>query len=263
MLKHEDFIAVAVSGGKDSLSLLKILTKISIRHGSRLEAITIDEGIECYRSESLQYASNITRQLGVPHTIFSFKELFGMTLDEAVKNRRGSLSSCALCGTLRRRALDVGAMKLGVDVVATAHNLDDIIQTFMINLLNGDLKRISWLNPSSTANCNFRIRRVHPFLDVYEKEIALYAFTSNLPFQSVPCPYMDEGIRTDIRRYFNELEDQHPGVKYTMLKSAMSLSPRSSINQPKALQCSKCGFPSTSDPCSVCTLLSNVNHVTV
>ncbi len=56
------------------------------------------------------------------------------------------VTSCAVCGPLRRRAIDRAVEELGVNVVATAHNLDDILQTFYINLYSGDTERIRWLN---------------------------------------------------------------------------------------------------------------------
>ena len=263
MFRHGDRIGVAVSGGKDSLSLLKVLAKVTEGHGSELVALTIDEGIEGYRAESLSYASDVARQLGVSHIVFSYKELFGFSLDELLKERRTKLTSCAICGTLRRRALDMAAIKVEADVLATGHNLDDMVQTFMINLLNGDLKRIAWLNSSKAPSGGFRMRRVHPFLEIYEKEIALYAFGAGTPLQTIPCPYMDEGIRSSVRAYLNGLEEKHPGMKYTLLRSALELSEKVVVAQPQAGICGRCGFPSTSDPCSVCSLLDAARPVSV
>jgi cytoplasmic tRNA 2-thiolation protein 1 len=263
MFRHGDFIGVAVSGGKDSLSLLRILSRITAGHGSKLVALTVDEGIEGYRAESLSYVAEVAERLGVPHLLFSYKELFGFTLDEALKERRTKLSSCAICGTFRRRAIDVAAMKAGVTVLATGHNLDDMVQTFMINLLSGDLKRIAWMNSSRDGNSGFRVRRVHPFLEIYEKEIALYAFGSGTPLQTIPCPYRDEGVRSEVRAYLNGMEEKHPGMKYALLKSALELSERPLAEQPLVTSCSRCGFHSTSDPCSVCTLLDAVKPVRV
>ncbi|MGA1974167.1 MAG: TIGR00269 family protein [Conexivisphaerales archaeon] len=263
MFRHADFIGVAVSGGKDSLSLFRVLSRIVAGHGSRLVALTIDEGIEGYRAESLSYVKEVAEQLGVPHLLYSYKELFGFTLDEALKDRRTKLSSCAICGTLRRRAIDVAATKAGVTVLATGHNLDDMVQTFIINLLNGDLKRIAWLNASRDSENGFRVRRVHPFLEIYEKEIALYAFGNGIPLQTILCPYRDEGIRSSVRACLNEMEEKHAGMKYTLLKSALELSEKAIVEEPHLANCSKCGFPSTSDPCSVCSLLDAVRSATV
>jgi len=263
MLRHGDRIGVAVSGGKDSLSLLKILARVTEGHGSKLFALTIDEGIEGYRAESLKYASDVALDLGVEHLVFSYKELFGFTLDEFLKDRRVKLTSCAICGTFRRRAIDIAAAKGGATVLATGHNLDDMVQTFLINLLNGDLKRIPWLNSSRGPSDGFRVRRVHPFLEIYEKEIALYAFGEGTPLQTIPCPYMDEGIRSSVRGYLNGMEEKHPGMKYSLLRSALELSEKLVVDQPIAGTCSRCRYPSTSDPCSVCALLDAIKPVSV
>ena len=115
-----------------------------------------------------------------------------------------------MCGVFRRRAIDEAAVKAKVDVVATAHNLDDYVQTFMMNLLHGDVERLGWLDPS-TYDDDFPVRRVKPLTEVYEEEVALYAYLSKIPFQSASCPYMHEGLRSEVRDYLNELESKHPG----------------------------------------------------
>ena len=127
------------------------------------------------------------------HVVVSYSELFGFSLDQALdwKDDR-DLSSCSMCGVFRRRAIDEAAVKAKVDVVATAHNLDDYVQTFMMNLLHGDVERLGWLDPS-TYDDDFPVRRVKPLTEVYEEEVALYAYLSKIPFQSVNCPYMHEG----------------------------------------------------------------------
>ena len=138
MLRYGDKVGVAISGGKDSSSLLYIMNQVMKGHGSELYALTIDEGIAGYREESVRNAKALTEELHVPLLLGSYKEYFGVSLDDALKERteRGiKTTSCAFCGPLRRRSIDLAAEKLGVNVVATAHNLDDILQTFFINLL--------------------------------------------------------------------------------------------------------------------------------
>jgi len=261
MLKHGERIGVAVSGGKDSLSLLKILSKLSPEHSSEIFAITVDEGIAGYRDESVSNVVKVVKDLGVKLLVLSYRELYGFTQDEAMNLRRSKISSCAMCGTLRRRALDMAAEKLDLDVLATAHNLDDMIQTFFINFMNGDIKRIAWIGGVSESS-SFRTRRIHPFMEIYEKEAALYAFINRLPFQSVHCPYMDEGIRSGVRVYFNKLEEEHPGIKYMMLKSVLSISESIRVPVVSAKKCASCGLPSSSDICSACKLVAEIRSTT-
>ncbi|MCL4430050.1 MAG: TIGR00269 family protein, partial [Chloroflexi bacterium] len=85
MLNFDDHLAVAVSGGKDSLSILHILAKLKRnRPKTTLTAVTVDEGIKGYRDEALQIAASNCKKLEIPHHIVSFKELYGFPLDETV-----------------------------------------------------------------------------------------------------------------------------------------------------------------------------------
>jgi uncharacterized protein (TIGR00269 family) len=257
-LNHGDTIGVAVSGGKDSLTLLKILNELCKSHTSKIFAITIDEGISGYREEAIKICKNLTEEFDIPHRVFSFKELYDFSLDDAIKLRKNRVSACSICGILRRRALDIAAEELKVDVLATAHNLDDILQTFMINVLNGDMDRIRWLDPVIKPRSEFFVRRIRPLMEIYEKEIVMYAFLNNTPFQTVTCPYMNEGIRSEIRSMVNALEQEHPGIKYSALNSALKISQNLITDDRELKMCKNCNSPSSGDLCSVCNILETI-----
>ena len=263
MLERGERVGVAVSGGKDSLALLQMLDKVNHASGSgekyELVALTVDEGVKGYRDEAIEHAAALCEALGVEHVVVSYSGLFGFTLDQALdwKDER-ELSSCSMCGVFRRRAIDEAALKARVDVVATAHNLDDYIQTFMMNLLHGDVERLTWLDPA-TYNEDFPVRRVKPLTEVYEEEVALYAFLSKIPFQSVSCPYMHEGLRSEVRDYLNELESKHPGMKNVLMSSALDVVSKMPGRKEVAkasptVPCRKCGKPSSSGECGVCRM---------
>jgi cytoplasmic tRNA 2-thiolation protein 1 len=260
MIEYGDRVAVGVSGGKDSLSLLyvlKVLFDLHPNNGNELVAITIDEGIKGYRDESLQIVKDFCSQLRVESKVFSYKSLFGIDMDEAMILRPSEkMSSCSICGTFRRRAIDIAAETIGADIVATAHNLDDQLQTFMINLLAGEVQRIGWIYPEPVQYTNSGMKKVKPFIEIYEYEIAFYALQREIPFQSEECPYMNESIRTDLRQFFNTLEGDHPGIKYNGYKSMMKVSKLlRSMPSSERKKCSGCGNVSTGDTCSVCKTL--------
>jgi uncharacterized protein (TIGR00269 family) len=259
MIENDDIVGVAVSGGKDSLSLLHILKKMSESHNFELKAITVDEGIPGYRDEALGIVKNFCNNIGVEYKVFPYKELFDITLQESLELRENEkTSSCSICGTLRRRAIDFGAKDLDVDVVATGHNLDDVLQTFVINVLSGDINKIGWMNPDTSSN---KTRKIKPFCEIYENEIVFYAFVNEIPFQSEQCPHMSEGIRTEIREFLNSLENKHSGIKNNMYKSIMKISSvvkDSNYKQRKI--CSKCGSECTGNVCSVCSMLVNLKR---
>jgi len=256
MVKHGDRIAVAVSGGKDSLSLLHIMNMLCEKHGSTVCAVTIDEGIDGYRDESLGIASRFASQLNVEHKILSYKELYGISLEDSLQLRKGRrMSSCSICGTFRRRAIDIAAETVGANVVATAHNLDDVLQTFLINILAGDVERIGWTYPEPVEYANGQ-RKIKPFTEIYEHEIAFYALVNDIPFQAEECPHMNEGIRTEIRDFLNKLEKEHAGIKYNAYNTMVKLAKRVKDSASKEHnKCVLCGRDSTNKVCSVCSMM--------
>ena len=254
MIKYNELVAVAVSGGKDSLALLKIIHEMASTHNFRIIAITIDEGIPGYRNEALEIVENFCSKLNVEHKVYSYKDLFELTLNEALELRENErTSSCSICGILRRRAIDYAAKDVGADVIATGHNLDDTLQTFVINMLSGDTTKIGWMDPDTSLNS---LRKVKPFCEIYESEIVFYAFTNDIPFQSEPCPHMNEGIRTEIREFLNSLENKHSGIKNNLYQSILNISQIvKTSNSKEKITCEKCGTECTGNICSVCNMV--------
>lgn len=258
MLSYGDKIGVAVSGGKDSLTLLHILAEITKGHTSEIAALIVDEGIEGYREEAVKHAIDACEELGVRYHILSFKDAYSLTLDEAIKLRRdNSLAACTICGALRRRAIERLAKEAGVDVVATAHNLDDILQTFLMNLFTGDTRRIGRSRVLDEPSELFTVKRIKPLMEIPEAEVALFAYLKGIPFQRASCPYMNESIRSEVRSILNEVELRHPGIKFNLLKSYLEISSNLKL-EAKSLLCSECGYPSSNQICSVCTILAKI-----
>jgi cytoplasmic tRNA 2-thiolation protein 1 len=265
MIKFGDHVAVATSGGKDSLVLLSILKSIiDAARGITMSAITIDEGIAGYRDESLKIVSEFCSKLDVSLTVLSYDQLFGTHMDEAMKLRPSEkLTSCSICGTFRRRAIDLAAEQIGANVVATAHNLDDEIQTFMINLFSGDVNRIGWNQASSIYKTSY-MKKIKPLSETYEREIVFYALQKGIPFQSEQCPYMNESIREEIRQFLNDLEKAHPGIKYNTYRSITDISAlvrNVEHHANKRQACEKCGRDSTEQICSVCKVQESFKRV--
>ena len=246
MIRRGDDVAVAVSGGKDSLSLLHVLHGLSERGGYTVRAITVDEGIPGYRDEALKIVQEYCHSLDVEYSAISYQELFDTTLEEALQQReRGS--SCSVCGVLRRRAID--HLARDADVVATAHNMDDHIQTFLINIISGDTSKIGRNTTSG---------RIKPFREIYEAEIVFYAFVNEIPFQTEPCPHADEGIRTDVRRFLNDMEERHSGI-YRSIEKIAGCVPDAKTQ----MHCARCGRLATSTVCSVCRTLETTSKMQI
>jgi uncharacterized protein (TIGR00269 family) len=265
MLNFDDKIAVAVSGGKDSVSLLRILAKIEQNYPkASLVAVTVDEGIKGYRDEALEIAAENCEKLGVKHHVISFKELYGFTLDEIVKRLKhkgeDGLTPCAYCGVLRRKALNMVARKVKADKLATAHTLDDEAQTILLNIFHGDVLRIAREKPVTDEVHPKLVQRIKPFCEIPEKETALYAYIRKIKFQSTPCPYASEALRNDVRVMLNRIEEKHAGIKFTIFKSIEKIRPAlEEISKKEGLlECSECGEPTTEKICKTCQMLRQI-----
>jgi len=260
MLRFDDHLAVAVSGGKDSLSMLRIVRKIERKFPkARLTAVTVDEGIRGYRAEAVKLAKKYCDELGVEHVVVSFQKLFGITLDGLIRSKK-ELSPCSYCGVLRRRAIHVGAKRARANKIATAHNLDDEVQTVLLNIFHGDAKRIARVEPVLVDPANRFLERIKPMCEMPEKEIALYAYLTGIRFQSCPCPYLETALRNDIREMLNKIEQKHPGTKFTVFRSMERIRDYLKVSVPsiELKNCSKCGEPTTQDICEVCRTLDGV-----
>ncbi len=254
-IRKNDVIAVALSGGKDSSAALYIMHKIlGERPDIELVAISVDEGINGYRPQSLETAKKLTEKLGVRHIIRSFKEEHGTTMDEiAVMDREKG--ACSYCGVLRKNILNRVALDIGATKLVTGHNLDDEAQTILLNHFRGDMERMVRLAPPAAVEG--LVLRAKPLRNIPEKEVALYALVNDLPVDFSECPYAGEAMRKEIREMLNDFEAKHPGTRHSLLRGFDKVVGALAKELPPAKieKCRICGETCTEDICQACKLL--------
>jgi len=265
LIRSGDRIAFALSGGKDSSAALCLMHDIiSPRRDMEMFAITIDEGISSYRPKTIKTAKKLCKELGIEHYIFSFKEFFGKTLDQKVKEIKNCeiKEPCTYCGVGRRYILNLKARELGATKICTGHNLDDEVQSIIMNYIRGDILRAGRLGPVTDFSIRKKhgkmfIPRIKPLREIPEKEVALYIMLKNINVSWDECPYAS-GIRFDVRDFINNLEKKYPGIKYTILYAFDKIVPyirkASVFREGEILKCKKCGEPASRDICKVCEL---------
>ncbi|VVB69569.1 tRNA 2-thiocytidine biosynthesis protein TtcA [uncultured archaeon] len=252
MVKEGDRIAVAVSGGKDSVALLFCLQKILEGRDVELVAVTVDEGIAGYRDDTLKVAIKIAERLGIEQKIVSFREEFGLDLDEMVQGK--DVAPCTFCGVFRKSALNRTAKRLGANKVATGHNLDDEAQSVMMNYLKGDIERLMRFRPSRVQPG--LVPRIKPLACIPEKEIALYGMLNGIFAESRECPYARLSLRADVREMMNRLEDLFPGTKQSTMQGFERISElaKGKWAQIDLGACLECGEPCVKKLCKACEL---------
>lgn len=250
-----DRIAVAVSGGKDSMVALRILSSVfGPRNGIELHAITIDEGIEGYRPPSVDIVRRFCESNDVEFHLRSFREL-GVTMDE-IAPVSGTSTPCTYCGVFRRMLMNDEARSIGARYLATGHNLDDTAQSIMMNFVRGDAERMARMAPHVNVQPGL-IPRFLPLREIPEKETLLYALVSGLEFWDGVCPYWTEALRNQYRSVVDELEDRTPGARYGILSSFDRIRPLLSedISGSSLRPCPRCGEPTQGTRCKTCELL--------
>ncbi|EPE04945.1 atp-binding domain-containing protein 3 [Ophiostoma piceae UAMH 11346] len=218
-------VAIGASGGKDSTVLASVLKTLNERHdyGLDLVLLSIDEGIKGYRDDSLETVKRNAAQYEMPLKIVGYHELYGWTMDQVVE-AVGKKGNCTYCGVFRRQALDRGAKVLGIKHVVTGHNADDVAETVLMNLLRGDLPRLSRSTSIVTGGDHSEVKRSKPLKYAYEKEIVLYAHHKKLDYFSTECIYSPEAFRGSARGLIKNLEKVRPSAILDIVRSGEDMA---------------------------------------
>lgn len=250
-------VAVALSGGKDSVLTLHALKNYQQFVDFDLVAISVDEGIAHYRQDGVDVASENADNLGIKLIKKSFKKEEGFILDDIYMNFK---SACIPCGVFRRNILNKTAYELGASKIATGHNLDDEIQSFLMSFTRGDLIKFSKYGPMLDVIHPKLVPRIKPLWNTPEKEVLLWAQKNNVPFHSAPCPYSNLSLRSKIKGFLNDCEKKNPEIKYNIMKSFNKILTFESSISPVLNECEICGEPTSSDICKACELKKEINE---
>lgn len=249
-------VAVALSGGKDSAVALVLAQRYFQRRPKvRLVAISVDEGIAGYRTATLAAAQALTQHLGVDHRIVRASEELGTTTDSAAEILPKTIP-CSFCGVWRRRLLNRGARDAGADILVLGFNLDDLAQTILMNLVHGDIDRLTRMAPHRGRQPGL-VPRIAPLAAIPEREVFLYARLKGLPFDHGECPHAGRAQRNVFREALWKLEEATPGTRQALRRTQERLADRlrSSEDSVAPERCMGCGEPSAKPRCRACEYL--------
>ena len=264
---------IGLSGGKDSVVLTHILDE-TFGRDPRVEmlALTIHEGIEGYRDESVDACIQLADDLDMRHEIVTYEEEFDVRMDDVAAEDPLDMAPCAYCGVFRRDLLEQYAAEFGADKLLTGHNLDDEAQTALMNVFEGDVAQIAKHFDASLGGFEDRheqddfIPRAKPLRDVPEKEVALYAHLAELPAHITECPHASEAYRGEIQELLWKLEENHPGTRHSIMSGYEELAELTAEryrgeSSDDLGECERCGSKTGSRICRKCRLIESVNAV--
>lgn len=255
LLESEDKIAVALSGGKDSILTLHMLNKLKDEFNLDLIAITVDEGISGYRNEGVEAARKNAEELGIKLIEKSFSEEFNFNLDDIFSNYK---SACIPCGVFRRYLLNKTAYEVGASKIATGHNMDDEIQSFTMSFARADFRRFSKFGPKLDTIHPKLIPRIKPLWNVPEIDVGMWAVLNDVEVHFAECPYSYMSARSKMKEFLNKMESKRKGTKANILKSFDKTLHFE--KEPVSLyECEKCGEPSSLNICKACEMLDEIN----
>ncbi len=216
MIKKGDHICVGVSGGKDSLVLLEALATMRRFEDFSYDitAVTVDNGIVPQEQEIFAPVSDYCKRISVEHKIIK------TDIAKIVFEERMEENPCSLCAKLRRGALHNTAEELGCNVLALGHHLDDVCETYLMNIILAG--RAGCFCPAMTYE-NSGIRLIRPFIYLREGEINSYAQKTGIPVMDKICPVDGETERAHYKDLLRSEDRRHRGV-YTRILGALERS---------------------------------------
>lgn len=260
LLDRGDKVLVALSGGKDSVTVLEILNSYRQRNIIDICAVTVDEGIDNYRQDGVDIALRHAERLGIEHKVVSLKDEYGITLDEIMQtdNHRGS---CTYCGVFRRTIINKAAREMGATKIATGHNIDDEVQAIMMNYLEGNTGNLTKLGAKTESKAEEFTVKIKPLREIPEREIGLYVVAKDLEVHFDSCPYAMQSFRGEVSEVINQLSEKHPTIKYSTLRGYDKIKNilKKELKKDYAHgRCSRCGEPSANELCKACSFLEEL-----
>ena len=212
MIQEGDHIAVGISGGKDSLTLLYALHGLKRFYPNKFElsAITVDLG---YEEFDLNPVHELCQELGVPYKVVK-TDIAHILFEE-----RKESNPCSLCAKMRKGALNDAVKEMGCNKVAYAHHKDDIIETMLLSLIFEG--RFHSFSPKTYLD-RMDLTVIRPIMFVDEADVIGFKNKYNLPVVKSKCPVDGYTKRQYAKELVRQLNTEHPGAKNRMFTAILN-----------------------------------------
>ena len=207
MIDNEDKIAIGLSGGKDSLTLLYALHNLRRYYPKKFNimAITIHPGSDTFKTNELE---KICKELDIEYVVYN------SNISQVVFDIRKEKNPCSLCANMRRGMLNSIAIENGCTKIALGHHSDDVLETFLMSIfLNGKIHTFSPVTYLSRSD----VKVIRPFIYVNEKDIRAVARNLEFPIVGKCCPMDGLSKREYMKDLIKQLGHDIPKVKANLL----------------------------------------------
>lgn len=209
MIENGDRIAVCVSGGKDSVALLKCMAELRRFYPKSFEicAITLDP---CFFGTEGDYSAveKLCSENNIAYTV-KRTDLYNVIFET-----RKEKNPCSLCARMRRGLLHDTAKELGCNKIALGHHTDDAAETFLMNLFSGG--RAECFSPVSYLSRK-DLYMIRPLIFAYESDIERVVRKENLPIVKSRCPADENTHREETKMLLRELEKKYPALRQKLI----------------------------------------------
>lgn len=258
-------VLVAVSGGKDSLSLWDILNRLGYQADGLYIGLGIDGGFG-YSEESHRLTEQFAAQHGLKLTVVDVQEVYGEPIPViADKTTRGRGKPCSVCGMTKRHVMNQAALDGGYDVLVTGHNLDDEVAVLFGNTLNWLSGYLVRQGPVLEADKLGLVRKAKPLCRIYEREMTAYAMLRGIEYIYEECPHAEGSNSIYYKELLNKLELDRPGAKlnfyisFLQAKDSGVFSVKADREAEALHTCPACGQPTTApDLCTFCRMIQKI-----
>lgn len=220
MIEDGDKIAIGLSGGKDSMTLLYLLTALQKKLKTKFEIVPISLTLG-FDGMDLSEMKEFVERLG--HTLY----IQETNISEVVFDIRKEKNPCSLCANMRRGSLYSVAKELGCNKVALGHHLDDGMETFFMNLLFngkiGSFQPVTYLTRSD-------ITLIRPMIVIEEKQIIQFVKAKNIPIVFNPCPADKKTKREETKQLIETLSEQYPDIRNKFFRAMRNVKLRDTWN---------------------------------
>lgn len=257
MFREDDAVGVAVSGGKDSAALLHGLRRAF--PDQEILGLHVNLGIPEYSDHCQRKAMEAAELVDVELHVFDLEKEEGVSISN-FKGTVYGMKICSACGTIKRHTFEELAQRTGAEVLATGHNMDDVLGFMFNSFFSGQWTQLVRLKPVLPPPIPGMTRKVKPLIRTPERESLLYCLYAEVPFREMDCPY-SLGTKTKERlRMLEMLSQDNPTFRHQALRVFLKLLPilEEKTEQPKVIPCEVCGFPSTYGTCAYCRRIAHL-----